>query len=580
MDSGASRLHQVLRISIGITLAAGLFHLLNLVGSGRGGFGPALITPFRISFVVSWALLSASWLFERRLPRPDRTDALIASIMAVFLLRGALTPETFSITLNWVFTGAGIFFLVRFGTRSASDVRFMLLTLVGAALVLAFYGLEEYAFKANPLFDSIQVDAIGDDSRIAASDQLYRIRSLVGHPGFVGAIMLGSMPLAFLVFRRRRLLLAASWACLGAGIFLSFSRGSWLIAALVLVPVCAVWARTWLRHNYKWLVPLLLLPVAYITFDYMNREEVSASLVEGTQDGGLRWAYWIDGRLVPDANEASGGLADGKYITFDVSDDFYYGADGPVTISVHFLDRGAGKFRIYYDAMNEGAEPAGSADSAESADRPRSNVAATAPVNKTDSEEWSTAAFYIEDPRFEGRLSGSDFILADDDGLITINEVTVQRGKLTLPGVVLQQWSSRAGSLGTRAGFFPLTIDVLSESPLGVGLYNSPGTDHHAVDSLPLTWMMEFGWPGLVLILGLMALMIRECIYAWKQRGVPAAILLLSLLLILLHGGHLMILYDKPSLVLTAAVAALYANIRPWRRRGAVIEISNHDCMV
>jgi len=579
MDSGTSSLHQVLRISIGLTLAAGLFHLLNLVGSGRAGFGPALITPFRITFAVSWMLLVACWIREwwlprldqsRWLPRLDWTDALIAGTAGVFLLRGALTPETFSITLNWAVTGAGIFFLVRFGIRTATDVRFVLLALVGVALALSIYGIAEYIFKANPLFDSIQVEAIGDDTRIAASDQLYRIRSLVGHPGFVGAIMIGSMPLAFLVYWRRRLLMAVTLAILGAGVFLSFSRGSWLIAVLVLFPVSVIWSRTWLRRNLKWLAPVAFILAAFITFDYFNREEVSANLGDVMREKGLHWTYGKDGPIRPGAGEPPGIQPDNKFIYFDVADDFHHGGDdGPVTVIIHFFDRGMGAVSIDYDSMNQSAGQA------------ESDGASTASIYKTDSYRWSTAAFYIQDPRFEGRLSNSaDFRLVDEDGQISVDEVVVQKGRLKLPGVVFQQWASRAGSLGTRVGFISLTMDVLREEPLGVGLYNSPGTEHHAVDSLPLTWMMEFGWPGLLVILGLMALIARECRLAWKQPREPAGILLLSLVLILLHGGHLMILYDKPSLVLASAVAAIYANIRPWRRGGAVIGVSNQDCMV
>lgn len=566
----SSRYHLVLRISITLTLVAGLFHLLNLVGSGRGGLGPALITPFRLTFAVTWLLMIAGWIRERRLPRFDRTDVLIAGIAAVFILRGALTPETFSITLNWAITGAGVFFLVRFGMRSAADVRFLLLILVGAALALSTYGIGEYFFKANPMFDSIQVEAIGDDSRIAASDQFYRIRSLVGHPGFVGAILLGSMPLAFLVFRHRRFLLVTTLVCLGVGIFLSFSRGSWLIVVLVMLPVSVVWSRAWLRRNLKWLTPLALVLAAFITFDYLNREEVSVNLSEVIIERGLHWNLGNDGPIRLDNGEAHGVIPENNYIYFDVADDFYYGGDGgPVTIIIRFFDRGMGAVRIDYYSTNESV---GQAEGA---------VASTASIFKTDSQKWSTAAFYIKDPRFEGRLNNrTDFRIVDDDGQISIDEVVVQKGRLKLPGVVFQQWSSRAGSIGTRAGFISLTLDVLREDPLGVGLFNSPGTEHHAVDSLPLTWMMEFGWPGLLLILGLVALIARECWLALKQPSEPAAILLLSLVLILLHGGHLMILYDKPSLVLTAAIAALYANTRPWRRGGAEIGVSNQDCML
>lgn len=573
-----SRFHQILRICIALTLATGLFHLLNLVGSGRGGFGAAMITPFRLTFVVSWLLLIVSWIREWRLPRSDRSgwlprpdwaDALVAGTVLIFLLRGSLTPETFSITLNWAVTGAGVFFLVRFGARSRADIRFMLLALVGSALVLALYGLGEYALKVNPLFDAIQIEAIGIDKRVAASDQFYRIRSLVGHPGFVGAILLGAMPLAFLVFWRRRLLLAGSMACLGAGIFLTFSRGSWLIGVLVLFPVVLIWSRSWARRNLKWLVPAAMIPLAIIAFDYFSREEVSANLGDVIREKGLHWTMGKDGPIRLTSGESYGIQPYRKFVYFDVADDFYHGGGGgPVTIVVHFFDRGLGALRIEYDSMAEG-------NGSDGASKP------TPSINKTNSHTWSTAAFYIRDPRFEGRLNHeADFRVVDDDSLMTLDEVVVQKGRLKLPGVVAQQLASRAASTSTRAEFIPLTFDVLEEDPLGVGLFNTPGTEHHAVDSLPLTWMMEFGWPGLLLIIGLVAVIARECWFAWKQNNEPAVVLLLSLVLILLHGGHLMILYDKPSLVLAAAVAALYANIRPWRRGGPVVRVSNQDCMV
>jgi O-antigen ligase len=92
--------------------------------------------------------------------------------------------------------------------------------------------------------------------------------------------------------------------------------------------------------------------------------------------------------------------------------------------------------------------------------------------------------------------------------------------------------------------------------------------------------MMEFGWPGLLLIGGLIFLLVLEGVKAWRQPHGAAAVLFMVLAVIILHGGHLMILYDKPSLVLVAVVGAVYANIRPWRRRGPVVSVSNQNCML
>jgi hypothetical protein len=565
---GAYCLHQAWRVSIVITIAMGIFHLVNLIGGSRAGFGPTLITFFRVSFTISWLLLVAEWVAIHRLPRLDRADAVVALLALVFVVRGAFTPETFVTTLNWIITGAGVFYLIRFGTRNARDVRLVLVAMVGAALVIAFSGLFEYAFKMNPLFDSIQIDVIGVDTRIAASDQFYRIRSLVGHPSFVGAILLGSMPLTLLVFWRRRWLLAGSMALLAAGLFLTFSRGSWIIGTLVLLPIIIFRARDWLRRNLKWVAPLAILPVAIVAFDYLNRDEVSAQFGKEVKEKGLHWIRG-DGPVVKTSGEADGIQPYERFVYFDVGDDFYYGGNqGPVTLVIHYFDRGTGAISIEYDST----EADGGSDGG--------IYTPTTSINKTDSRTWTTAAFYIQDPRFGNRQnSAADFRIVDDDSSMTLGEVIVQKGRLKLPGVVAQQWQSRAASLSTRASLYPFAWEVLKENPLGVGLFNTPGTNNHAVDSLPLTWIMEFGWPGFLLILGLFLLVAWECRMAWKEPRAPAVVLLISIVVILLHGSHLMILYDKPSLVLTAAIAAIYANIRPWRRGGAVIGLSNRDCM-
>ena len=258
------------------------------------------------------------------------------------------------------------------------------------------------------------------------------------------------------------------------------------------------------------------------------------------------------------------------YIYLDTSDAVHHAAgQAPVTIFIHLFYRGVCAIRIEYDSADNEAS------------RYEGAYTPSAWINKTDSRKWTTAAFYLDNPRFEGRQqTGADFRIVDDDNLMTLSEVVVQRGRLKLPGVIMQQWLSRGGSLSTRTGFIPFAWQVLQENPLGVGIYNTPGTDHHAIDSLPLTWMMELGWPGLVVLLAMVFLIIRECRLAWLQPRAPASVLLLTLVVMMLHGLHLMIIYDKPSLVLIATVLAVYASIRPWGKGGATIGLSNEDCMV
>lgn len=566
---GKNHLHQLWRASVVVVVFTGLLHLLNLTGSGRLEAGPFLFTPFRVSFLASWLLLLCGLFRERRLPRLDRADLLVAVIVAVFLLRGLFTPETLGSTINLLITGAGLFLLIKHGIRDASDVRLVLVALVAATVVLSLYGMVEYIFKANPFFDSIAIDAVGMDKRVAASSQFYRIRSLIGHPGFVGAIALGAMPLAVLVFWRRRVLMSVSLILMSLTLFFTFSRGSWLLGMLVLVPLLLIRARFWVRRNFRWVLPLTLVPLMLLAFDYWGRDEVWAELGSPIRDNGLHWLKSKDGPVVVTRGQAYGIQPYHRFVYFDVDDGFYSGDQGPVTVSVHYFDKGYGAVRIDYDGADE------------STGDENGTYTPTASVNKTNSQEWTTAAFYLEKPGFTGRQNrGADFRIVDDDSIFTVDRVVLQKGRLKLPSVVAQQWLSRSTSLTTRTSLYPFAWEVLRENPMGVGLFNTPGTDHHAVDSLPLTWMMEFGWPGLLLLGGLLMLFAYEGVKAIGNPQSPAVLLLLSMVVILLHGGHLMILYDKPSLVMIVVVGAVYTVVRPWRHGGAIVEVSNKNCMV
>lgn len=560
--------HLAWQVGVALTICAGIFHLLNLVEAGRWTLGPVLLTPFRVAFFLTWFFLAADFLINRRRLRIDGADALVAAVAALFLLRGLFVAETFGIAANWVFTGAGVFFLVKLGIQTRKDACLIIFTIVGAVLAVCIFGLLEYALKQNPLFDAIQVAAIGDDVRIEASDQFYRVRSLIGHPGYAGAILLISAPLAVLVFRQRRLLLAASLLLMSAAIILTFSRGTWILAVVVVLPLLLYYGRGWFKRNLKWLAPLLAVIVAVIVFDYWNREEVSLSMQDNMKSDGLRLVDGLDG---PYEHVDDNGVHPlNSYLYFDVEDDFNQGDDSPVTVVIHFFDAGKGGLKIEYDSRDK-VEGDGAGETEEI-------YKPSAWITKNDTKQWTSAAFYLEDPAFRGRQRGADFRIVDNESLITVGYVSIQKGRLKLPSVIAEHWISRWGSFATRLDFFPFTWNRLREHPLGVGLFNTPGTGHHAIDSLPLTWMIEFGWPGMLLLVGIAWLAISEGIRVYRSRRGPLTMLYLALILVLLHGAHLMIIYDKPSLVLTAAIAAVYAAARPWGAGGPAIDLRAGDC--
>ena len=563
-------MHRFWRVAAALTIIAGLFNLLNLIGATRVDVGPLLLTPFRVAFGLAWAALAARMVLERRRPSFDFADKLVGALVLIFLVRGAFDLETFSIVLNWLLTGAGVYFLIRLGLKDRSDVRLVLYSAMFAFVVIGLYGLLEYMGKDNPLFDRVQIDVIGADARIQASDQFYRIRSLIGHPGFLGAMVLGSIPLGMLVLWRRRLWMGAYLALAASVWFLTFSRGSWLLGGLILFPLLLFRARYWLGRHWKPVAAVIIIPAIVIAVDYFDREQASITF-RGDQavESGLQLKQGHDGLYGIDRCWSHGITPVGNFIYFRVGPE-WRDIHGPATVILVYRDNGMGSIQLDYDSWDQGA--AGSMNGA---------YKQTVAIGKSDTGQITSTAFYLNDPRFDGRENmQSDFRVVDSDNRIVLNQVILQKGKLNLPSMISYQWLSRSSSISDRLDLFPFAWGVLKSNPLGVGLFETPGTNHHAVDSLPLTWLMEFGWPGLALLLGLAFLLVYEGIKVWREPRCLATVLFLAAVIILLHGGHLMILYDKPNLVLIAAIGAVYAAVRPWRRGGAAVSATSEDCMI
>jgi len=555
-------LRLVTRAALSLTVAAGMLHLFNLVGWGRWQLGPFMLTPFRAAFIVSWLLLIAGMVRQRRLPRLDALDAAVIIFALAYAGRALFTPETLGIAANWLVTAAGVYFLVKLVVRDRADLRAVLISIVASVVLIAAFGLVEYAAKANPLFDSIEVTAIGADSRISASGQFYRVRSLVGHPGFTAAVLTAAVPLAMLLLWRRPVAMAAAVVALLGSLFLTFSRGSWLLAALIFIPLALVLYRSSVRRYLQWAALAALVAAAVLAALYWTRGEAYIDFTGSVQESGVRWSRGTGAATVI---SEEGIMPQEYYVYADVDAQTFGEAPGAATVVVHYRDEGLGVLRVDY--LPASREP-GETDDWRILPR----------INKTDTGNWTNAAFYLDQPLFEGHPYNADIRVVDEDNSSVISRVEVHAGRMDPVSQVVHQWEARSASLSTRFETYPLAWDTARANPLGVGPFNSPGTDHHAVDSLPLTWLMEFGWAGALVAAALALLVVRESYRVATTPWAPASVIFLAALTLILHGGHLMILYDKPSIVMLSALAALYSLTRAVTPRGPAVEAGFSDC--
>ena len=550
------------RLTAGLTVCAGMLHLLNLVGWGRWQIGPLMLTPFRAAFLAAWLMLIMVLLYERRLPRLDSFDIIIVVFSLLYFMRSLFNPETTVIGLNWLATAAGVYFLIKLGLRDKEDIRAVLFSLVAAIVAIAVFGLFEYAAKTNLFFDAIEINAIGADNRILASEQFYRVRSFVGHPGFAAAVLTSSIPLLMLVLWKRRTILTMTLAVIITVLFFTFSRGSWILAALVFLPLSLVLYRSSFKRYLQWAALALLLVVAVLMAMYWTRAELFVEFAAVVRESGIHWSEDSNSKTVV-SSEGISSLE--RFMYFDIDPQSIGGNPESATVVVHYLDDGLGVLRVdYLTAGQELDDPAGWWTSP--------------PINKTGTGQWTNAAFYLERPLVVDGDGIADIRIVDEDNAAVVRRVEMYEGRMDLVSQVLHQWESRSASLPTRFKMYPFAWDVARANPWGVGIFNSPGTQHHAVDSLPLTWLMEFGWAGIMLLLALVFLVVREGMRLATSGWLPESIFFLAIVMLLLHGGHLMILYDKPSIVMLSALAAIFTAIRtaPGGNRGMAIDF--RDC--
>jgi serine/threonine protein kinase len=134
-------------------------------------------------------------------------------------------------------------------------------------------------------------------------------------------------------------------------------------------------------------------------------------------DGEEAWRTGT-GRNLPSSDESQ--TAD-YYMIVDVDDEFMFRGKptSEVVIELEYLDEGIDRFRLEYDAVTGG--PYGDGKFKE-----------TDWVAKTDSGEFKSAVFHLDDANFGNRIQDGDFRLNDDaDGFETIRSVSV-----TLPSLL------------------------------------------------------------------------------------------------------------------------------------------------
>ena len=160
-------------------------------------------------------------------------------------------------------TGVLVYFVVGDCFTSRSSLTFLAYFLVWIGALVACWGLVEFFTGYNPIFDRVFNLENPLYARFAGHIEEKRIRSTLGHPVFLGACLVGCIPLGIHFLNTSKTVASRilNFFCLLAmviALFFTFSRGAWVGFGV------SVWMLVKKRHGYFTLPLLIVLLLALI----------------------------------------------------------------------------------------------------------------------------------------------------------------------------------------------------------------------------------------------------------------------------------------------------------------------------
>ena len=194
------------------------------------------------AMLVPLALAVAACLrIRRRDFRVGAVDALVL-IFAAYLVAQNVTGPAVLVTLKYVGLGLAIYYLTTLLSARGEQVRKpMLFTIVGLTLLTCMYGLVEYGLQENVIFVKLISQSVPEPLH-----GVHRIGSTLAHPVPFGVFLLQAIPFSALLLTishrwRMRLLALFALSLSVLALFLSYSKGSWIVGG-ILTAGALLWA--------------------------------------------------------------------------------------------------------------------------------------------------------------------------------------------------------------------------------------------------------------------------------------------------------------------------------------------------
>lgn len=222
-------------------LAVAILYPESFINDPSRIFGIAIIP---LNWLAPAVFLSAviCVFFRRSVIRLTLVDAALLGFFTYLLIRNiAAGGDTMAVVKYTVF-GVSLFYLAQIACHRDNMRMLFLWFIVIIVLVVGCYGLVEFAFQHNIIFRDAVAKIIPEPGA-----GVHRIGSTVAHPVALGAFLVQVLPFTILLWvktssKKTMSIGAAATAIAALTLLLTFSKGSWIAAGLLILGAIIVFA--------------------------------------------------------------------------------------------------------------------------------------------------------------------------------------------------------------------------------------------------------------------------------------------------------------------------------------------------
>lgn len=238
LDRAATAL-LILVVSVSVLFPETFISGFPLIGTERT-FPLSILTPVLVLMSVVYAFM------RRETWSMNSVDGAVLLFTAYLLIRNA-NPPAGMIVAKYALLGVGLFYLCAMLARRLGLTKLIMWLFLSLALITSLYAIVEYVMKENIIFQPYIANAVREPV-----SGLHRVGSTLAHPVPFGAFLIQVLPFCLLVWfvgqsRRQRVLGLAVTGMAAMALFLTFSKGSWIIAVFTagILVTHATWKRSW-----------------------------------------------------------------------------------------------------------------------------------------------------------------------------------------------------------------------------------------------------------------------------------------------------------------------------------------------